>query len=99
MTKTATTRYDVAELLRTPAEAAAYLEACVEEADGDAALIIAALGDVARAKGMTLIAQELGISRDSLYEAIQNDATLDMRLVSDIIAAHQPGQDAGAAQN
>ncbi len=38
MTKTVTTRYDVAKHLRTPEKMAAYLEACLEEADGDAAL-------------------------------------------------------------
>ena len=52
MAKTLTTRYDVAEHLRTPEEMAAYLEACLEEADGDAAFIAKALGDIARAKGM-----------------------------------------------
>lgn len=52
MSKTATTRYDVAEHLRTPEEMAAYLEACLEEADGDAAFIAKALGDIPRAKGI-----------------------------------------------
>ena len=51
--KTETTRYDVAEYLRTPEEIAAYLEACFEEADSDAAFITKALGDVARTKGMS----------------------------------------------
>ena len=55
MTKTKTTRYDVAEHLRTPEEMAAYLEACIEEADGDATFIAKALGDIARAKGMSQI--------------------------------------------
>ena len=58
MTKTVTTRYDVAEHLRTPEEMAAYLEACLEEADGDAAFIAKALGDIARAKGMTQVARD-----------------------------------------
>jgi probable addiction module antidote protein len=52
MSKTTTTRYDVAEHLRNPEEMAAYLEACLEEADGDAAFIAKALGDIACAKGM-----------------------------------------------
>ena len=52
MDKTKTTRYDVAEHLRTPEEMAAYLEACFEEAGSDAAFITKALGDIARAKGM-----------------------------------------------
>ena len=50
MTKTKTTRYDVAEHLRTPEEKAAYLEACIEEADGDATFIAKALGNIARAR-------------------------------------------------
>lgn len=52
MNKTITHRYDVADHLRTPEEMAAYLEACLEEADGDAAFVTKALGDIARAKGM-----------------------------------------------
>jgi probable addiction module antidote protein len=49
--KATTTRYDIAEHLRTPEEMAAYFEACLEEANGDAAFIAKALGDIARAKG------------------------------------------------
>jgi probable addiction module antidote protein len=53
MVKTVTTRYDVAEHLRSPQEMVAYLEATLEEADGDAPFIAKALGDIARAKGMS----------------------------------------------
>ena len=60
MTKTVTSPYDVAEHLRTPEEMAAYLEASIEEADGDAALIARALGDIARAKGMSQVAGDAG---------------------------------------
>lgn len=67
MTKTKTTKYDVAEYLRTPEEMAAYLEACLEEANGDAAFVARTLGNIARAKGMTEIARETGLSRESLY--------------------------------
>ena len=73
MTKTVTTRYDVAEHLRTPEEMAAYLEACLEEADGDAAFIAKALGDIARAKGMTQVARDAGVSRESLYKALSGE--------------------------
>ena len=62
-----TTRYDVAEHLRTPEEMAADLEACLEEANGDAAFIAKALGDIARAKGMSQVARDAGLSRESLY--------------------------------
>jgi len=68
-----TSPYDVAEHLRTPVEMAAYLEACIEEADGDAAFIAKALGDIARAKGMTEIARDSGLSRESLYKALSGD--------------------------
>lgn len=53
MAKTKTTRYDVAEHLRTPEEMAAYLEACFEESGHDAAFIAKALDDIDRAKGMS----------------------------------------------
>ena len=69
MPKTITTRYDVAEHLRTPEEMAAYLEACLEEANGDAAFVAKALGDIARAKGMSQVAHDAGLSRESLYKA------------------------------
>jgi len=73
MIKTVTTRYDVAEHLRTPEEMAAYLEACLEEADGDAAFIAKALGDIARAKGMSQVARDAGVSRESLYKALSGE--------------------------
>ena len=63
MGKTTTTRYDVVEHLRTPEEMAAYLEVCLEEADGGAACIAKALGDIARAKGMAQVARDAGLSR------------------------------------
>lgn len=73
MATTRTTRYDVAEHLRTPQEMAAYLEACMEAADGDANFIAKALGDIARAKGMTQVARDAGLSRESLYKALSGD--------------------------
>lgn len=73
MAKTITTKYDVAEHLRTPEEMAVYLEACLEEANGDAAFIAKALGDIARAKGMTQVAREAGLSRESLYKALSGE--------------------------
>src|SRR5438034_5504609 len=73
MRKTVTTRYDVADHLRTPKEMAAYLEACLAEADGDAAFVAKALGDIARAKGMAQVARDTGLSRESLYKALSGD--------------------------
>lgn len=73
MTATATSSYDVAEHLRTPEDMAAYLDASIEEADGDAAFIAKALGDIARARGMSQVACDAGLSRESLYKALSGD--------------------------
>lgn len=73
MPKTVTTKYDVAEHLRTPEEMAAYLEACLEDANGDAAFIAKAIGDIARAKGMSQVARDAGLSRESLYKALSGE--------------------------
>jgi len=70
---TKTMQYDVAAQLRTPEEMAAYLDAWLEEAPDDAAGIARALGDIARAKGMTQVAKEAGLSRESLYRALSAD--------------------------
>ena len=82
-----TTRYDVAEHLRTPEEMAAYLEACLEEADGDAAFIAKALGDVARAKGMAQVAKEAGLSRESLYKALSGERSPDFDTILKVVRA------------
>ncbi|MFN9746434.1 MAG: addiction module antidote protein [Betaproteobacteria bacterium] len=71
--KTGTTPYDVAEHLRTPEEMAAYLDAWLEEAPDDVSGIAKALGDIARAKGMTQVALDAGLSRESLYRALSAD--------------------------
>lgn len=87
MNKTTTTRYDVAEHLRTPEEMAAYLEACLEEADGDAAFIAKALGDIARAKGMAQVAQDAGLSRESLYKALSGERSPDFDTILKVVGA------------
>jgi probable addiction module antidote protein len=69
-TKTKTVPYDLAEQLRTPEEMAAYLDAWLAEAPDDAAGIARALGDIARAKGMSQVARDTGLSRESLYKAL-----------------------------
>jgi probable addiction module antidote protein len=87
MAKTITTRYDVAEHLRTPEEMAAYLEACLEEANGDAAFIAKALGDIARAKGMTQVARDAGLSRESLYKALSGDRSPSFDTILKVLSA------------
>jgi probable addiction module antidote protein len=71
--KTKTVPYDVAAQLRTPEEMAAYLDAWLSDFPDDAAGITRALGDIARAKGMTQVAKETGLSRESLYRALSAD--------------------------
>ena len=87
MPKTRTTRYNVADHLRTPKEMAAYLEACLEEADGDAAFIAKALGDIARAKGMAHVARETGLSRESLYKALSGERSPSFDTILKVVAA------------
>jgi probable addiction module antidote protein len=87
MAKTTTTRYDVAEHLRTPEEMAAYLEACLEDANGDASFVAKALGDIARAKGMSQVARDAGLSRESLYKALSGERTPGFDTILKVIEA------------
>ena len=87
MAKTKTSRYDVAEHLRTQEEMAAYLEACIEEADGDAAFIAKALGNIARAKGMAQVARDAGLSRESLYKALSGDRSPGFDTILKVVSA------------
>ena len=87
MSKTVTSRYDVAEHLRTPEEMAAYFEACLEEADGDAAFIAKALGDIARARGMSQVARDAGLSRESLYKPLSGERSPDFETILKVVGA------------
>jgi probable addiction module antidote protein len=71
--KTKTVHYVVAKQLRTPEKMAAYLDACLAEAPDDAEGIARALGDIARAKGMSQVARDAGLSRESLYKALSEN--------------------------
>ncbi len=61
-------KYDAAEFLETKEDMSAYLNAALE--DGDPVLLSVALGDIARAQGMTQLAKETGVTRDGLYKAL-----------------------------
>lgn len=87
MAKTVTTRYDAAEHLRTPEEMAAYLEACIEEANGDAAFVAKALGNITRAKGMSQVARDAGLSRESLYKALSGDRNPSFDTILKVVGA------------
>ncbi|MFM7395349.1 MAG: addiction module antidote protein [Cyanobium sp.] len=85
--KTTTSPYDVAEHLRTPEEMAAYLEAFIEEAEVDAAFIAKALGDIARAQGMTQVARDSGLSRESLYKALPGECSPNFEAILKLVTA------------
>jgi len=76
---------------------AAYLEACIEDADGDAAFIAKALGDIARAKGMSQVAREAGLSRESLYKALSGERSPGFDTILKVIRALGLTLHAGAA--
>jgi probable addiction module antidote protein len=84
-TQTKTILWDPAEHLETEADMAAYLEAALEE--GDPALVAAALGDIARAKGMTQLARETGLGRESLYKALSPSGNPEFATVMKVVAA------------
>src|SRR5574337_497241 len=85
--KTKTVPYDVAEQLRTPEEMAAYLDAWLAEAPDDAAGIARALGDIARAKGMSQVARDAGLSRESLYKALSGERSPGFDTILKVIGA------------
>ena len=66
-------KWDSAEHLKTDENMAAYLEACLQEAGDDAAFIAKALGNIARAKGMTQLSKDTGLGRESLYKALSGE--------------------------
>jgi probable addiction module antidote protein len=67
-------RYDTADYLKSETDMIAYLEACMDEAGDDPAVIAAALGDIARAYGMAELAKKTGLTREGLYKALSKDA-------------------------
>jgi len=85
MAKTRSRKWDVADHLKGDADMAAYLEAALE--DGDPALVAAALGDIARAKGMSGIAKKTGLGRESLYKALSWDGNPEISTVLKVVKA------------
>jgi probable addiction module antidote protein len=66
-------KWDSAEHLKTDEDMAAYLEVCLQEAGDDAAFIAKALGNIAKAKGMTQLSKDTGLGRESLYKALSGE--------------------------
>ena len=79
------TDWDASEYLETEDDIAAYLNAVMEE--GDPALLQAALGDVAKARGMTSVAKEAGVSRESLYKSLSVSGNPSFQTISKVSRA------------
>lgn len=97
MAVSATRPWDAAEHLQTEEDMVAYLEAAFEE--GDPALIAAALGDIARAKGMTQVARETGLGRESLYKALSVQGNPEFATILKVVQALGLRLHAGSAND
>ncbi|WP_271410734.1 addiction module antidote protein [Pseudomonas sp. Q1-7] len=103
MTTVKLRKWDSAEYLKTDEDMALYLEACIEEAGDDAAFIVRALGTIARARGMTQLARDTGLGRESLYKALSGESNpsfatilkvtraLGIKLHAEVIPTHAAG--------
>ena len=85
MKKVTFKKWDVVEHLKTDKDMALYLEACL--AEGDPALVAAALGDIARARGMSQVARDTGMSRESLYRSLSGEGNPEFATVMKVIKA------------
>ena len=85
MAKSKTKPYDAAEYLETEEDMAAYLQAALEE--GEAAIVIHALGNIARARGMSQIARQTGLGRESLYKALSPEGHPEFATVLKVVHA------------
>ena len=80
-------RYDTADHLKTEEDIALYLEAVMEEAGEDPAFIVKALGAVARARNMSKLARDTGMSREGLYKALSGEGNPSFETVSKVAKA------------
>jgi probable addiction module antidote protein len=80
-------RWDAADDLKTDEDMSLYFEACFEEDPGDGSLIRAALGDIARARGMTQLAHDTGLTREGLYKALSAEGNPEFTTIMKVIKA------------
>lgn len=85
MARTKTQPFDAANYLNSEEDMAAYLEAALDE--NDPAVVAAALGDIARAKGMTQVARDAGLGRESLYKSLSADGNPELATVMKVVSA------------
>lgn len=87
MTKTKTRPYDAAAYLKTEEDCALYLQAVFDESDGDPTIIVTALGEIARARGMMQLARETGITREGLYKALSPEGNPSFVTIAKVLGA------------
>jgi probable addiction module antidote protein len=80
-------RWDAADYLDTEEDMALYLDACLDEDPGDGSLIRTALGDIARARGMTQLALDTGLTREGLYKALSTEGNPAFSTIFKVIRA------------
>ena len=80
-------RWDVVEHLKTEDDLQDYLDACFEEDPGDGSLVRAALGDIARVRGMAQLARDTGLAREGLYKALSAEGNPEFSTVMRVIQA------------
>lgn len=80
-------KWDSAEHLKTDEDMQAYLQACIEESNNDAAFIAKALGNIARAKGMTQLSKDTGLGRESLYKALSGEVNPSFDTIIKVVKA------------
>jgi len=80
-------RWDSSDYLNTEEDIALYFESCMEEDPCDGSLILAALGDIARARGMSQLARDTGLTREGLYKALSADGNPEFSTVMKVIKA------------
>lgn len=85
MAKTKTKPYDAAEYLESDEDLAAYLQAAFDE--GDPRLVVHAIGNIARARGMSKIARDTGLGRESLYKALSPEGNPEFATVLKVVQA------------
>jgi probable addiction module antidote protein len=81
------TRWDAADYLESEEDMALYLDACLDEDPGDGSLVRAALNDIARARGMTQLARDTGLTREGLYRALSATGNPEFSTVLKVIKA------------
>ena len=80
-------KWDTAEYLKTDEDMALYFDAAMEEAGDDAVFIAKVLGDIARAKGMTQLAKDTGLGRESLYKALSGEGNPSFATILKVMSA------------